>query len=160
MSQPSAKAPEATFEKALAELEKIVARMESGELSLEEALANHKRDEYVLSTKIGRIILDEIDPNSRDLGEKSGLFEHGRHNRIVHDYSADGVRRSIGCPSCRPTGHHSCANANHTPANGSAYSLANCNFTCFLAVFVSDQTFFVQFQSLMILLVCIVERAV
>ena len=43
MSQPSAKAPEATFEKALAELEKIVARMESGELSLEEALANHKR---------------------------------------------------------------------------------------------------------------------
>ena len=43
MSQPSAKAPEATFEKALAELEKIVARMESGELSLEDALANHKR---------------------------------------------------------------------------------------------------------------------
>jgi len=39
MSQPSAP----TFEKALAELEKIVARMESGELSLEEALATHKR---------------------------------------------------------------------------------------------------------------------
>jgi exodeoxyribonuclease VII small subunit len=34
---------EQTFEKALAELEKIVARMESGELSLEEALATHKR---------------------------------------------------------------------------------------------------------------------
>jgi len=33
----------ATFEKALAELEKIVARMESGELSLEDALATHKR---------------------------------------------------------------------------------------------------------------------
>ena len=32
-----------TFEKALAELEKIVARMESGELSLEQALATHKR---------------------------------------------------------------------------------------------------------------------
>jgi exodeoxyribonuclease VII small subunit len=31
------------FEQALAELEKIVARMESGELSLEEALATHKR---------------------------------------------------------------------------------------------------------------------
>jgi len=31
------------FEKALAELEKVVARMESGELSLEEALATHKR---------------------------------------------------------------------------------------------------------------------
>jgi len=31
------------FEKALAELEKIVARMESGELSLEQSLATHKR---------------------------------------------------------------------------------------------------------------------
>jgi len=34
---------ELTFEKALAELEKIVARMEEGELSLEQALATHKR---------------------------------------------------------------------------------------------------------------------
>jgi exodeoxyribonuclease VII small subunit len=32
-----------SFESALAELEKIVERMESGELSLEEALATHKR---------------------------------------------------------------------------------------------------------------------
>jgi len=34
---------EPSFEQALAELEKIVARMESGELSLEQALATHKR---------------------------------------------------------------------------------------------------------------------
>jgi exodeoxyribonuclease VII small subunit len=34
---------ELTFEAALAELEKIVTRMESGELSLEQALATHKR---------------------------------------------------------------------------------------------------------------------
>jgi exodeoxyribonuclease VII small subunit len=40
MSKPSG---EPTFEGALAELEKIVARMEGGELSLEEALATHKR---------------------------------------------------------------------------------------------------------------------
>ena len=40
MSKPSG---EPSFEAALAELEKIVARMESGELSLEEALATHKR---------------------------------------------------------------------------------------------------------------------
>jgi exodeoxyribonuclease VII small subunit len=40
MSKPSG---EVSFEAALAELEKIVARMESGELSLEEALATHKR---------------------------------------------------------------------------------------------------------------------
>jgi len=39
MSKPS----ELDFEKALAELEKIVARMESGELSLEQSLATHKR---------------------------------------------------------------------------------------------------------------------
>ena len=39
MSQPS----ELDFEKALAELEKIVTRMESGELSLEQSLATHKR---------------------------------------------------------------------------------------------------------------------
>ena len=32
-----------SFEQALAELEKIVARMESGDLSLEESLATHKR---------------------------------------------------------------------------------------------------------------------
>ena len=39
MSKPS----EQSFEQALAELEKIVSRMESGELSLEQALATHKR---------------------------------------------------------------------------------------------------------------------
>jgi exodeoxyribonuclease VII small subunit len=46
MSQPSAPAkddPKLRFEKALAELEKLVARMEDGELSLEQALATHKR---------------------------------------------------------------------------------------------------------------------
>jgi exodeoxyribonuclease VII small subunit len=42
-AKPVAAAGDQTFEKALAELEKIVARMESGELSLEEALATHKR---------------------------------------------------------------------------------------------------------------------
>jgi exodeoxyribonuclease VII small subunit len=48
MPAPSAAAPSASpappsFETALAELEAIVARMESGELSLEESLAAHKR---------------------------------------------------------------------------------------------------------------------
>ncbi len=40
MSKPL---PELSFEKALAELEKIVERMETGELSLEQSLATHKR---------------------------------------------------------------------------------------------------------------------
>lgn len=39
MSKPS----EQSFEQALAELEKIVKKMEGGELSLEQALATHKR---------------------------------------------------------------------------------------------------------------------
>ena len=43
MSKPSDGVNPLDFEKALAELEKIVARMESGELSLEQALATHKR---------------------------------------------------------------------------------------------------------------------
>ena len=43
MSKPSAELEPLEFEKALAELEKIVERMESGELSLEQALATHKR---------------------------------------------------------------------------------------------------------------------
>ncbi|MFZ6049813.1 aldo/keto reductase [Pseudomonas sp. CR3202] len=60
------------------------------------ALANRPRDEYVLSTKVGRVILDELeDPAARELGEKSGLFEHGNRNRIVNDYSADATLRSI-----------------------------------------------------------------
>ncbi|MBD9505089.1 aldo/keto reductase [Pseudomonas sp. PDM17] len=60
------------------------------------ALAKRPRDEYVLSSKVGRIILDELeDPASRELGEKSGLFEHGNRNRIVNDYSADATLRSI-----------------------------------------------------------------
>ncbi|HEX9185417.1 MAG TPA: exodeoxyribonuclease VII small subunit [Burkholderiales bacterium] len=40
MAKPPA---ELTFEKALAELEKLVAQMEGGNLSLEQALASHKR---------------------------------------------------------------------------------------------------------------------
>ena len=38
-----AKAAEASFEKALAELEKLVAQMEGGKLSLEQALEAHRR---------------------------------------------------------------------------------------------------------------------
>ncbi|MEU6041420.1 aldo/keto reductase [Actinomadura sp. NPDC047616] len=66
------------------------------EIRLGEALAGRPRDEFVLSTKVGRVILDEIeDPSARNLGEKGGLFEHGRTNKIVNDYSADATLRSI-----------------------------------------------------------------
>ena len=66
------------------------------EIRLGRALAGYKRDDYVLSTKVGRVILDETeDASARDLGEKGGLFEFGRPNKIVNDYSADATLRSI-----------------------------------------------------------------
>lgn len=65
------------------------------EIRLGKILCKHNRDEYVLSTKVGRIILDEVEAGSRDLGEKGGLFEFGRPNRIIYDYSEKGTLRSI-----------------------------------------------------------------
>ncbi|WP_454724948.1 MULTISPECIES: aldo/keto reductase [Cupriavidus] len=66
------------------------------ELRLGEALRHHPRDAYVLSTKVGRLVLDETeDAAARDFGEKGGLFEHGLPNKIVYDYSADGTLRAI-----------------------------------------------------------------
>jgi D-threo-aldose 1-dehydrogenase len=66
------------------------------EIRLGDILAKHKRSEYVLSSKVGRVILDEVeDVSARDLGEKGGVFAHGRPNKIVNDYSADGTMRSI-----------------------------------------------------------------
>ncbi|WP_145950184.1 aldo/keto reductase [Paenibacillus sp. Y412MC10] len=66
------------------------------EIRLGEALSKRNRNDYVLSTKVGRIISDELeDPSVRDLGEKGGLFEFGRKNKIIPDYSADATLRSI-----------------------------------------------------------------
>jgi D-threo-aldose 1-dehydrogenase len=66
------------------------------ELRMGEALSQYPRDEYVLSTKVGRIMLDEMeDPATRDFGEKGGLFEYGLKNKILNDYSADATMRSI-----------------------------------------------------------------
>ncbi|WP_037670941.1 aldo/keto reductase [Streptomyces flaveolus] len=66
------------------------------EIRLGEVLSGMPRDAYVLSTKVGRVILDEAeDPAARDLGEKGGLFAHGRPNKMVNDYSADATLRSV-----------------------------------------------------------------
>ncbi|WP_245973230.1 aldo/keto reductase [Rhodococcus wratislaviensis] len=66
------------------------------EIRLGEVLADHPREDFVLSTKVGRVIFDEIeDPYDRQLGEKGGLFQHGRPNRMVNDYTADATMRSI-----------------------------------------------------------------
>ncbi|MED3881857.1 aldo/keto reductase [Priestia megaterium] len=66
------------------------------EIRLGEALSKRNRNDYILSTKVGRVISDELeDPSARDLGEKGGLFEFGRKNKIINNYSADATLRSI-----------------------------------------------------------------
>jgi D-threo-aldose 1-dehydrogenase len=66
------------------------------EIRLGKALQAYPRADYVLSTKVGRLILDEHEnAAARDLGEKGGLFEFGRPNKIVNDYSANATLRSI-----------------------------------------------------------------
>jgi D-threo-aldose 1-dehydrogenase len=65
------------------------------EVRLGKVLSTHRRDEYLLSTKVGRLILEEIETGAREFGEKGGLFEFGRANRIVYDYSEKGTLRSI-----------------------------------------------------------------
>ena len=66
------------------------------ELRMGAALKQYDRDQYVLSTKVGRLVLDEVeDVSARDLGDKAGVFDHGRPNKLVNDYSADATLRSI-----------------------------------------------------------------
>ena len=54
------------------------------EIRMGEVLSQYPRDEYVISTKVGRIILDEVeDVSARDLGEKGDAI-HARHLHIQH----------------------------------------------------------------------------
>ncbi|MEU3607476.1 aldo/keto reductase [Streptomyces sp. NPDC035033] len=62
---------------------------------LGQVLAGKPRDEYVLSTKVGRVVLDEHETDVPDFGEKGGLFEHGNPNKILHEWTADATERSI-----------------------------------------------------------------
>ncbi|MFD7827888.1 aldo/keto reductase [Kitasatospora sp. NPDC059803] len=62
---------------------------------LGEVLSTKPRDEYVLSTKVGRVILAELEEGARELGEKGGLFEHGNPNRMLHVWTAEATERSI-----------------------------------------------------------------
>lgn len=65
------------------------------EIRMGEALANKPRDQYVISTKVGRLVLDEIEDVSDSGFGENGVFKHGRPNKVVNDYSADGTLRSI-----------------------------------------------------------------
>jgi D-threo-aldose 1-dehydrogenase len=61
------------------------------EIRLGKYLAQHDRDEYVLSTKVGRLVLDEVDTDEHD----SEMFKFGLDNRVVYDYSEKGALTSI-----------------------------------------------------------------
>lgn len=65
------------------------------EIRMGGALRGKPRDAYVISTKVGRIVLDEVEDGARDNGEKGEVFAHGRPNKVVNDYSADATLRSI-----------------------------------------------------------------
>ncbi|MCV7229814.1 aldo/keto reductase [Mycolicibacterium komossense] len=65
------------------------------EIRLGNALKDHPREEYVLSTKVGRLILDEKETGRTGFGDKDGLFEFGLKNKIVYDYTAEGALKSI-----------------------------------------------------------------
>ncbi|MFZ6647763.1 aldo/keto reductase [Undibacterium sp. TJN25] len=65
------------------------------EIRLGNALAGYQRDDYVISSKVGRIVLDEIVGGPQEFGEKGTLFQHGRKNKVINDYSADATLRSI-----------------------------------------------------------------
>ncbi|MFC0266486.1 aldo/keto reductase [Kushneria aurantia] len=58
------------------------------EMRLGAALADEPRANFVISTKVGRLLLDETE-------EKSGIFANGRPNRVVFDYSESAALRSI-----------------------------------------------------------------
>ncbi|MFC7736869.1 aldo/keto reductase [Roseomonas sp. GCM10028921] len=55
-----------------------------------EFLRNRPRDEFVLSTKVGRLLRADASK-----GGKHGPFVAGLPFRVDYDYTADGVRRSI-----------------------------------------------------------------
>ncbi|WP_342248667.1 aldo/keto reductase [Sphingomonas sp. OTU376] len=65
------------------------------ELRMGAALQGKPRDRYVISTKVGRVVLEALEDGPRDNGEKGAVFAHGRPNKVINDYSADATLRSI-----------------------------------------------------------------
>ena len=66
------------------------------EVRLGKALKKYPRDQYVLATKVGRLVLPElVDTSTRTFGDKGNIFKDGNANAIRYDYTADGTRQSI-----------------------------------------------------------------
>jgi D-threo-aldose 1-dehydrogenase len=67
-----------------------------GEMRLGAGLASRPRDEYVLSTKVGRLLRADAPPNPDDFGPDGLPFDKGTPDvATVYDYSRDGVLTSI-----------------------------------------------------------------
>jgi D-threo-aldose 1-dehydrogenase len=74
----------------------------AAERRLGAVLRDRPRDEFVLSTKVGRLVrgIDDIrpgadvDPQALD-GREDAFYVRSEPVRMVFDYSADGIRRSI-----------------------------------------------------------------
>jgi D-threo-aldose 1-dehydrogenase len=66
------------------------------EIRLGAALKKYPRDEYVIATKVGRLVLPElVDTSTRTFGDKGDIFKDGNANAIRYDYTAEGTKRSI-----------------------------------------------------------------
>ena len=77
MSKSSPQQPPQNFERALAELEKIVEAMEAGKLPLEESIAAYKR---------GAELLQFCQSALKDASQQVKLLEAG----VLKDFSVDG----------------------------------------------------------------------
>ncbi|NIK11539.1 aldo/keto reductase [Alkalibacillus almallahensis] len=58
------------------------------EMRLGEALSAYNRDDYFIGTKVGRYITDEKE-------NAEGLFEDGRQNKVITDYTEEATMKSI-----------------------------------------------------------------
>ncbi|KGP72005.1 aldo/keto reductase [Pontibacillus yanchengensis] len=58
------------------------------EMRVGEVLSNYNRDNYVLSTKVGRYVTNEKE-------DKEGLFQYARDNKVITDYTEDATLKSI-----------------------------------------------------------------
>ncbi|MGN8648136.1 aldo/keto reductase [Gracilibacillus sp. HCP3S3_G5_1] len=58
------------------------------EIRLGEVLSKYDRDDYLIGTKVGRYITDEQE-------DKDGIFEAGRQNKVITDYTEEATMKSI-----------------------------------------------------------------
>jgi D-threo-aldose 1-dehydrogenase len=68
----------------------------NGETRLGRGLAPYRRDDYVLSSKVGRLLRADADPHPDDFDSTGRPYDAGAPDvATVYDYSRDGVLRSI-----------------------------------------------------------------